>query len=231
MILEQYSDLVVVSLNICAFVLGAWIIKVTRIKFINAFIVALLIVIMALQMLKIDYQTYAEGSKYISFLLGPSVVALGYMLHKHVSVIRRSIVPILISVSLGAIANILLVNVIFLAFDVDRSIIYSIQPKSVTTAIAITLSEQNGGIVPLTAIITAFTGILGSIIGPPLLRLCRITSPVARGLAMGTSAHGIGTARALELGAKEGAVAGLAIGLMGAITSLMLLFLKDFLVF
>ncbi|MFR9523534.1 MAG: LrgB family protein [Rikenellaceae bacterium] len=224
----QNNELPMLCLNLCAFVIGAWVIKVSKIKFLNTFVVALLLVVGALQLLRIDYQSYFEGSRIISFLLGPSVVALGYMLHKQVAVIRRSIVPIVISVTLGAALNILLVNLILLYFGVDKAIIYSVQPKSVTTAIAVTLSEQNGGVVSLTAIVTAFTGILGSIVGPTFLRLFRITSPVARGLAMGTAAHGIGTARALEMGAKEGAVAGLAIGLMGTITSIVLLLLKDF---
>ncbi len=225
------SELLIICINVCAYILGALIIKVSKIKYVNALILAILLIIAVLQLLEIDYQSYKEGSRFISFLLGPSVVALGYMLHKQVALIRQHLIPIVASIVVGAVVNIVVINSVLSLFDVDRSIIYSIQPKSVTTAIAITLSEQNGGIVSLTAIITVFTGILGSIIAPPLLNLFKISSPVARGLALGASAHGIGTARAVELGAKEGAVAGLAIGLMGVATPLVLLLIKNILLY
>ncbi|MFR9520402.1 MAG: LrgB family protein [Rikenellaceae bacterium] len=221
--LVKDNELLIICLNIGAYILGALIIKATRVKYVNALIFAILLIIAVLQIFDIDYQLYKEGSRFISFLLGPSVVAMGYMLHKQIAVIRQYLIPILVSIVVGATINIAVINIIFSFFDVDNTLIYSIQPKSVTTAIAISLSEQNGGIVSLTAIITVFTGILGSIIGPPLLDLFKIDSPIARGLALGASAHGIGTARAVELGAKEGAVAGLAIGLMGVATSLILL--------
>ncbi len=225
--LAKDNGLFILCLNIGAYILGALIIKVSKARYINALILAILLVVAALHLLGIDYQSYKEGSKFISFLLGPSVVALGYMLHKQVALIRQHLVSILVSIFIGAVINILVINAIFSLFDVDKTLIYSIQPKSVTTAIAISLSEQNGGIASLTAIITVFTGILGSVIGPPLLNVFKITSPVARGLSMGASAHGIGTARAIELGAKEGAIAGLAIGLMGIATSIVLLMIKS----
>ncbi len=221
------SELLMICLNIGAYILGALIIKFSKAKYLNALILAILIVVALLKLCDVDYQQYKEGSSFITFLLGPSVVALGYMLHKQVSLIRQHLVPILVSITLGAVVNIVVINFIFIFFDVEESLIYSIQPKSVTTAIAISLSEQNGGVVSLTAIITVFTGILGSIVGSPLLDMFKIYSPVARGLALGASAHGIGTARAVEIGAKEGAVAGLAIGLMGVATSVILLILKN----
>ncbi|MFI3263483.1 MAG: LrgB family protein [Rikenellaceae bacterium] len=219
---EQFNELAIICLNICAYVLGGLIIKYTRIKFLNALILAVIFVVSVLSIFKIDYEVYKKGSELISFLLGPSVVALGYMLHKQVALIKRSLIPILVSIFVGAITNIAMVKLCFSFFDVDSSIVSSILPKSVTTPIAIQLSEQLNGIISLTAIVTVFTGILGSIIGPPLLKLCNITSPIARGLALGTSAHGVGTAKAIELGVKEGAIAGLAIGLMGIITSFLL---------
>ena len=105
---------------------------------------------------------------------------------------------------------------------VDEAISSSLQPKSVTIPIAISLSEHSHGIPSLTAVIVFGCGLLGGIIGPAVLDRCHVNSRVARGLALGSAAHGLGTARAIELGAVEGAISGLAIGLMGVITSLLI---------
>ncbi len=223
------SELFIITLNIGAYVFSGLIMKALNIRFMNALLPAIAIVVAVLILLDIDYSTYEQNSRFISFFLGPSVVALGYILHKQVDSIKGNVLPILISVTVGAVVNLLFVNLIFMLFDTDKSIIYSIQPKSVTTPIALSISEQNGGIASLTVIIVVFTGILGSIIGAPLLKLCKITNPISKGLALGASAHAIGTARAAELGAKEGAMGGLAIGLMGVITALILSAFKDLL--
>ena len=105
---------------------------------------------------------------------------------------------------------------------VDETITSSLQPKSVTIPIAISLSEHSNGIPSLTAVIVFGCGLLGGIVGPAILDRCHVNSRVARGLALGSAAHGLGTARAIELGAVEGAISGLAIGLMGVITSLLI---------
>ena len=223
------SELFIICVNIGAYIIAGLIIKALNIRFMNALLPAIIIVISTLLLLNIDYETYESGSEFISFFLGPSVVALGYILHKQVDSIKNNIGSILISVTVGAIVNLIFINIIFTLFGTEESIIYSIQPKSVTTPIAISLSNQNGGIASLTVIIVVFTGIFGSIIGSPLMKWAKITDPMAQGLSLGSAAHAIGTARALELGAKEGAMGGLAIGLMGVITSILLSFLKDFL--
>lgn len=221
------NELFIICINIGAYILGGLIIKVLGIRFMNALLPAIIIVISTLLLLDIDYKTYESGSKFISFFLGPSVVALGYVLHKQVDSIKSNIKTILISITVGAIVNLIFVNLILSIFGTDESIIYSIQPKSVTTPIAISLSEQNGGISALTVIIVVFTGIFGSIIGTPLMKLFKITDPIAQGIALGSAAHAIGTARAVELGVKQGAMGGLAIGLMGVITSLLLSLFSD----
>ena len=223
------NELFIICVNIGAYVVAGLIIKALNIRFMNALLPAIILVIATLLLLDIDYATYESGSKFISFFLGPSVVALGYVLHKQVDSIKSNIVSILLSITVGAVINLVFMNLIFSLFGTEEAVIYSIQPKSVTTPIAISISEQNGGIASLTVIIVVFTGVLGSIIGSPLMKLCKITDPMAQGLALGSSAHAIGTARAIELGVKQGAMGGLAIGLMGVITSILLSFCKDFL--
>lgn len=222
-----HSQVFIIALNIGAYILGALIIKSLKINFMNGLLPAIAIVIAAITMLDIDYAEYEQNSSLISFFLAPSVVSLGYVLHKHVESIKGNISSILISITVGAVVNILTINAILTIAGVDTSIIYSIQPKSVTTPIAISLSEAGDGITSLTVVAVVVTGVLGSIIGAPLLKLCRINNPISKGLAMGSSAHAIGTARAAELGAVEGAMGGLAIGIMGLITAIVLPLLQE----
>ena len=185
-------------------------------------LVAMVLIIALLSLLDIDYDTFCAGSSFISFLLGPSVVALGYALYEQIEQIRGKEIPVLTAVFAGGIVGIVSVIAICRIMGVDEAITSSLQPKSVTIPIAISLSKHSGGIPALTTVVVFFCGVLGSIIGPWLLNKCRIKNPIARGLALGSASHGLGTARAIELGALEGAISGLAIGLTGIVTSLLI---------
>lgn len=186
----------------------------------------MVLIIALLSLLGIDYDTFCAGSSFISFLLGPSVVALGYALYEQIEQIRGKEIPVLTAVFAGGIVGIVSVIAICRIMGVDEAITSSLQPKSVTIPIAISLSEHSNGIPSLTAVIVFGCGLLGGIVGPAILDRCHVNSRVARGLALGSAAHGLGTARAIELGAVEGAISGLAIGLMGVITSLLIPLLK-----
>ncbi|MFR9660945.1 MAG: LrgB family protein [Rikenellaceae bacterium] len=229
--MEQIVDSAhfIIALNLAAYILSGVALKMLGIKFMNALLPAILIVVGAVLLLDIEYERYAEHSQMITIFLSPSVVALGYLLHKQVDKIKANLMPILISVSVGAIVNLLTINLILKLFGTDITIIYSIQPKSVTTAIALSLSTLSGGIPSLTVIAVVIAGVVGSVMGPTLLKLSGINNPISVGLAMGSSAHAVGTARAMELGALQGAMSGLAIGVMGLITSLLITFCRDIL--
>ena len=185
-------------------------------------VIGLLLVIAILSLLGIDYETFQRGSAFIEFLLGPSVVALGYLLYEQMEHLKGHEVSIFIATLAGGFIGVASVILLGYMFGIDESLISSLQPKSVTTPIAISLSEHSGGLPALTAVIVFFCGVLGSIVGPWILDKTHITNPVARGLALGSASHGLGTARAIELGAVEGAISGLAIGLTGIATSLII---------
>jgi predicted murein hydrolase (TIGR00659 family) len=178
--------------------------------------------IVFLLVLDIPYRDYAVGGKYILFLLGPSVVALAVPLY----VRRRDILARRKTISLGIFAGCVssIVSASGLAWLLggSRDVIISLAPKSVTTPIAISIVEKMGGIPPLTAALVVLTGCLGAMCGPEFCRLIGVRSPAAVGLAVGTAAHGIGTARMLEVDRLGGAVAGLAIGLNGMLTAFLL---------
>ena len=168
-----------------------------------------------------EYASFEQGSSFIDFMLGPSVVALGYGLYEQVALIRRNLVSIITSVLVGSLIGIISVAVIAIIMGADEAIVASLEPKSVTTPIAIQIAERFGGIPSITAVVVISTGIFGGIAGPFIMDKTGIHNKIARGLALGASAHGIGTARAIEIGAIEGAISGLTIGLMGAATAIL----------
>lgn len=205
-----------------SYLFGQWVFKRTKLGLLHPLIIAIAIIITFLKISGISYETFEEGSRFVSFMLGPSVVALGYVLYEQLDYLRGNVLSILTSIFIGSVVGILSVIILARITGADEILIYSLEPKSVTTPIAMSIAQQSGGNVSLTAIIVLFCGIFGSIVGPPILRLLGIKSSVAKGLAMGASAHGVGTAKAMEMGMIEGALSGLAIGLMGVMTALLI---------
>ncbi|MDR1092048.1 MAG: LrgB family protein [Prevotella sp.] len=205
-----------------SYLFGQWVFKKTRIGIFHPMIISIAIIIAFLKITDMPYQTFEQGSWFVSFLLGPSVVALGYILYEQLAYLKGNVVSILTSIFIGSLVGIMSVILLAKLTGADQMLIHSLEPKSVTTPIAMSIAEQSGGNVSLTAVIVLFCGIFGSIIGPPILRFLGIQSSIAKGLAMGASAHGVGTAKAMEMGVIEGALSGLAIGLMGVMTALLI---------
>lgn len=205
-----------------AYLLGQWIFKRTRIAIFHPLIISIGLIICFLKLTDIEYEAFSRGSEFVSFMLGPSIVALGYVLYSQMQYLRGNIVSIMLSIFIGSIVGILSVIILAEMTGADQVLVHSLEPKSVTTAIAISIAEQTGGNVSLTAVIVVFCGILGSIIGPSILKLIGIESSVAKGLALGAASHSVGTAKAMEMGMIEGALSGLAIGLMGVMTALLI---------
>lgn len=163
-------------------------------------------------------EAYAEGGDLIAFFLGPATVALALPLHRQLARIRAALVPILVSSLFGASAAVLVAMWVTKALAGGPELVASMAPKSATTPVALAVSETAGGIPALTAALVILTGVLGAIAGPGLLTLVRIRSELARGLALGISAHGIGTARALTDSQTAGAFSALAMALSAVIT-------------
>lgn len=182
-------------------------------------------IILLLLLLQIPYASYLKGGQFILFLLGPAVVALAVPLYTRRQEILTKKAPILIGIAVGAVTSIVTATGLAWLLGGSTEVILSLAPKSVTTPIAIGIIEKIGGIAPLTAAIVVLTGCLGAICGPEFCRWIGVRDPAAMGLAIGTASHGIGTARMLEVDRLGGAVAGLAIGLNGLITALLLPFL------
>ena len=202
-------------LVIGSYYIGTLLYRRLRSAWVHPVAVAMILCIVVLLILGIDYPTFQAGTAFLDFLLGPTVVALGYLLYEQLEHLRGREIAIFVTTITGAFVGIASVVLLGYFFNLDEALIASLAPKSATMPIAIPLSEQSGGLPAITAVVVFLTGIVGSIIGPWLLDKCGITHPIARGLALGSASHGIGTSRAIELGAIEGAVSGLAIGLTG----------------
>lgn len=168
-----------------------------------------------------EYRQYFDGAQFIHFLLGPATVALAIPLYRQIRLLMQSAGAVLAGLVCGALTAALSAMGVAWALGASDQTIRSLAPKSVTVPIAMGISENIGGLPSLTAILVILTGILGSVVGAWLLDRFKITDERARGLAFGTASHGIGTARALQLGEVTGAFSGLAMGLTGLITAIL----------
>jgi len=168
------------------------------------------------------YAVYFDGAQFVHFLLGPATVALAVPLYRLRTELRALAVPILAALLVGAVVA--AVSAVGLAawLGADRTVLLSLAPKSVTTPVAMGISEKLGGIPALTAALVVLTGLVGAVFGVGLLRRLGIRDAAVTGIALGTAAHGIGTARAFQLGPREGAMAGLAMALSAIVSALLL---------
>lgn len=216
-----HSEIFDLALVVGTYIAATILYKKTHLSVLHPLLTSIFVIIVILEVLDIEYASFQQGSHLIHFMLGPSVVALGYVLFEQMKYLKGNVVSILTSVFVGAIVGIISVIAIGKLMGADQSLIATLQPKSVTTPIAMGISEKNGGIPSLTAVIVVAVGIFGSIVGPAVMKVLGIESRIAKGLALGASSHGVGTAAAIQLGAVEGALSGLAIGLMGIMTAVL----------
>lgn len=223
MIMEEFfsSQLFLLTLTVGIYMGSVWLYRRTGLRILHPLLLSIGAIIALLRILGIDYATYRSATQPIDFMLGVSVVALGYLLYEQLEHLRGRMVTILISIAVGAVVGIGSVVLAARFMGADNATILSLQPKSITTPIAVSVSEASGGIPALTAVVVVIVGILGSIAGPFVLDRAGVTDKIARGLAMGSASHAIGTSRAIELGAIEGAISGLAMGLMGVVTAVL----------
>ena len=213
------SRIFLLALTVGCYVAGVAVYRRTRIALLHPVLLSVVALISLLHAAGVEYGSYAEATELFSLLLNMSVVALGYLLWEQVEMLRAHALSILVTVVVG----------IVYIMGADEIIAASLAPKSVTAPIAVAVVEPFGGIKAITSVVVIAVGIFGSIIAPRMLDRLGIADPVARGLAMGSAAHGIGTARAIEIGAVEGAASGLAMGLLGLVTALLVPLLSDLL--
>lgn len=185
------------------------------IPLLNPLVFAIICIIILLLLTEISYEDYNEGGQFINLWITPATVALAIKLEKNFVYLKKYYTAILSGIALGVLFHTALLVIVSIFFQFNQELVATLFPKAVTTAIALGVSESLGGIVSLTVAIVVLTGVLGTIVGPPIFALLKINDPVAQGVALGSGSHAMGTAKAIELGDVQAAMAGLSIILTG----------------
>lgn len=207
-----------VVLSLIAFELALLIRKKTGLVILNPLLVSIIMIIVFLLVFNIDVEVYNVGGDFINMFLGPATVVLAVPLYNQLENLKKYAVPIIVGIFIGSVIGIISIVITCLIFNLKGEIISSLLPKSVTTPIGIEISSSLGGIVPITVLAILITGIIGAVIAPFVCKIFKIKNKVAIGVAIGTSAHALGTTKALEMGEIEGAMSSLSIGVAGIMT-------------
>lgn len=217
------SPLLFLTMTLLAYKGGLWLHQRCNYNaLVNPVLIAVTVLVALLALTETDYSTYFEGAQFVHFLLGPATVALAIPLYRQVQQVRKSLLAILVAVTCGSLAAVVSAVGIGWMLGASEQTLLSLAPKSVTTPVAMGISEQLGGLPSLTAAAVILTGIIGAMTGTGLLKMLRIEDSRASGLAIGVASHGIGTARALQINEVAGAFSGLAMGLNALATALLI---------
>ena len=216
------SPLLGLTLTLLAYLVGQFLYRLSgQNALCNPVALAVLLLIGILLVTATPYPTYFEGAQFVHFLLGPATVALGVPLYLHAGRIRKLLLPLLLALLAGSLTAIMSAMVIAWLLGGSWETLVSLAPKSVTTPVAMGITEKIGGLPSLTAVLVILTGITGAVSGSSLLHWLKLRDPSVQGFALGIAAHGIGTARAFQLSEQSGAFAGIAIGLNALLTSVL----------
>ena len=207
-----------VVITLLCYEVGAWVKKKTNFALANPLLIAVLIIVGFLLLFDVDYEAYESGAKYIQYFLTPATVSLAIPLYRKLELLKKYPAAIFAGIGAGVLTAMVSIYLMSLAFGLNHGQYVTLLPKSITTAIALGVSEKQGGIMGLTVVSVSITGILGNVAAESICKLFRIQEPIARGLAIGTSAHALGTAKAMELGEIEGAMSSLSIVVAGIMT-------------
>ena len=205
-------------LSLGAYGLGLLLQRRWKLPIFNPLLVAIVVVAVVLLLLDLDYGSYSQGANLLNYLLTPATVCLAVPLYEQFSLLRRHGKAVLLGIAAGVLAGLVTMLVLAWLFSLDHSAYVTLLPKSITTAIGIGVSEELGGHVSLTVVVIIITGVLGNIFAEGVCKVFRITEPVAAGVAIGTSTHAVGTARAMEMGEIQGAMSSLSIVVAGLLT-------------
>lgn len=223
------SSYLCVVLTLAAFAFSSALQKKTKLAILNPILVSAALVMVVMALLDIPNDVYQKGNAILSFLLTPATICLAIGFYQQFQSLKHHLGAIVLGVLAGSVCSLGLIYVMCGLFGLERAVLCSLLPKSITTAIGSVLSEEIGGIAAVATFAIAITGTFGNIIGPALCKLFRIQDPIAQGVAFGTSAHVIGTAKATEISSLAGAVGSLSLTIAGLITVVLLSFVAQFL--
>ena len=212
---SQYWGL---TLSIGAYLFACWLKQKTKLAFLNPILVSVIVIIAFLLGVGIDYDTYNKGASYLSWLLTPATVCLAIPLYKQLHLLKKHGAAVAVSIISGVATSAVSIFLMCRVLGLSHAHYVTLLPKSITTAIGMGVSEELGGLVTITVAVIIITGVLGNVIAEGVCKVAKIEEPIAKGLALGTSAHAIGTSKAMEMGPVEGAMSSLAIAVAGLLT-------------
>ena len=189
----------------------------------NPLLVSVAFIILVLQVFHIPLADYQQGAAVISYFLGPATAVLAYSIYRQIAILKRHFVPILLGCLAGSVTSMLSSYGLCMLFGMGKTMAMSTIAKSVTTPIAMSVSDELGGIASITVAVVIASGIMGSILAPTMTKIFHVKSPIAAGVAIGTCSHAVGTVKALEIDELEGAMSGIAIGVAGLMTMIIAL--------
>lgn len=217
-----------VFLSLLSYETGIWCKKKWKIALFNPLLIAITLTLAALLVLDIPYETYNAGAKYISYLMTPATICFAIPLYEQFEVLKQNVKAVFAGIFSGVLTTMLLVLILSIIFGLSHEEYITFLPKSITTAIGIGICDELGGYVSITVAVIIVTGVFGNMIAEPVCRLFKITDPIAKGVGIGSAAHAMGTAKAMEMGGIEGAMSGLSIAVSGILTVFMAILFSGF---
>ena len=205
-------------LSMVTYGIGCWIKKKIPHPMVNPLLISIALCILCIILLKSDYETYYSGAQYIGYLLTPSTICLAVPLYEKFELLKKNYVALLCGITAGAVGSMAVIFALSMLFGLEHTEYVTLLPKSITTAIGMGVSEELGGHVTITVAVIIITGVIGNIFAEAICKIFRIEEPIAQGLAIGTAAHAVGTAKAMEMGEIEGAMSSLSIAVAGILT-------------
>ena len=215
-----------ITLCILTFEIGVWIEAKTKIAVANPLLIAVVLCIGVIKLFSIPLESFNDGGEVISVFLGPATAVLALAIYLQLSRLKKYFFPVLAGTIVGSVVSVTSAYYLCQLFGLDLPLTRSMLVKSVTTPFAIAISKNIGGIPSVSVAAVVLTGILGAVFAPLLIKLFRVTSPIAQGVAIGTSSHAVGTSKAILLGEVQGAMSGVAIGMAGVVTVILSMFVS-----
>jgi len=216
--LLQESVFLGVLISLGSYMLGTWLKKKTGWALMNPLLISIVLVISFLLATGISYESYSRGAGIISYLLTPATVCLAVPLYQQFELLKKNFRAVAAGIAAGVLSSLVSILLFAILFHMDHASYVTFLPKSITTAIGLGVSEELGGYVPVTVVAIVITGVLGNIFSESFLKLIRVEEPIAKGIAIGSSTHAVGTAKAMEMGEVEGAMSSLSIVVCGVTT-------------
>ena len=207
-----------VMISLITYEIGIQLKKKFHFAFFNPLLISIVLTILVLVACSVDYESYYEGARYLSYFLTPATVCLAIPLYEQLELLKQNWKAVMLGIVSGVLTSLVCVLALAVLFQLDHKMYITLLPKSITTAIGMSISEELGAYVTITVAIIVITGVIGNMMAETILKWFRIEEPIAKGIAIGTASHAMGTSKAIEIGEIEGAMSSLSIVVSGVIT-------------